>query len=60
MYDFSTETLFVGRQDAMQRTALLPLAEFMAGRSQSGTRLLEIAAGTGRFHTFIKVSCLVC
>ena len=28
VYEVSTETLFLGRQDAMQRTALVPLAEW--------------------------------
>ena len=31
VYETSTETLFVGRQDAMQRLTLLPVAEFMEG-----------------------------
>lgn len=57
VYEVSTETLFLGRQDAMQRQTLVPLHAFMAGRMPNGrgTRLLEVAAGTGRFATFIKV-----
>ena len=31
VYESSTETLFVGRQDAMQRGTLVPFAEFMKG-----------------------------
>ncbi|KXZ46713.1 hypothetical protein GPECTOR_41g677 [Gonium pectorale] len=59
VYEHSTETLFFGRQDAMQRTGLLPIADFVReaeaqGRPASSLRLLEVAAGTGRFHTFIK------
>ena len=56
MYEVSTETLFLGRQDAMQRQALVPLAEFMRGRAPrgAGTQLLELACGTGRFASFIK------
>ncbi|MEW5300842.1 MAG: hypothetical protein WDW36_003742 [Sanguina aurantia] len=54
IYEHSTETLFFGRQDAMQRSALMPIADFMAGRNPRDTRCLEIAAGTGRFHTFLK------
>ena len=56
MYEVSTETLFLGRQDAMQRQALVPLAEFMRGRAArgAGTQLLELACGTGRFASFIK------
>lgn len=53
-YDFSTEALFVGRQDAMQRSALVPLAQFMDAKNPQGMKLLEVACGTGRFHTFIK------
>jgi hypothetical protein len=55
VYEFSTEVLFFGRQDAMQRTSLLPVVEFMAGKEPRSMRLLEVAAGTGRFHTYIKV-----
>lgn len=59
IYEFSTETLFFGRQDAMQRLSLLPLAEHMRAAAQEGRdvrsmKLLEVAAGTGRFHTFLK------
>ena len=63
MYEVSTETLFLGRQDAMQRQSLVPLREFMAGRSANsgaGTSLLEVAGGTGRFATFLKVSAFRC
>jgi hypothetical protein len=37
----------------------VPLREFMAERgaySGAGTRLLEVAGGTGRFATFLKAS----
>ncbi|CAL8463579.1 g3113 [Coccomyxa elongata] len=56
VYEVSTETLFLGRQDAMQRQTLVPLRAFMAGRGAdgAGTRLLEVATGTGRFATFLK------
>ena len=54
----STETLFLGRQDAMQRTALVPLSEWTretgASRDGEGTKLLELACGTGRFLTFVR------
>merc|ERR1712086_588280 len=50
-----------GRQDAMQRTALVPLVQFCKEHSQSnqvGTtrplRVLEVACGTGRFLTFAR------
>jgi hypothetical protein len=44
-------------QDAMQRAALVPVSEYItaSGKSPSELKLLEVAAGTGRFHTFIKV-----
>lgn len=54
VYETSTETLFVGRQDAMQRCTLVPLSDFMKGRDSSTTRALEIGCGTGRFATFVK------
>lgn len=31
VYEASTETLFVGRQDAMQRHTLVPFSKFMQG-----------------------------
>ena len=57
VYETSTETLFIGRQDAMQRTAMVPLADFMKARLPEGqdTKVLEVACGTGRFGTFLKV-----
>ena len=41
----------------MQRQSLVPLHRFMQPRQQngSGTSLLEVACGTGRFATFVKV-----
>lgn len=40
----------------MQRQALAPLARFLAepGRNAADTSLLEVAAGTGRLHTFVR------
>ena len=57
IYEASTETLFLGRQDAMQRQSLVPLHSFMQGRGRQGqgTQMLEVACGTGRFATFVKV-----
>jgi ubiquinone/menaquinone biosynthesis C-methylase UbiE len=57
VYETSTETLFLGRQDAMQRTALIPLVEY--ANKNKGTlgrplRILEIGCGTGRFLTFAR------
>ena len=58
VYEVSTETLFLGRQDAMQRTALVPLSEWTretrAAPDGKGTKLLELACGTGRFLTFVR------
>ncbi len=61
IYEASTETLFLGRQDAMQRQSLVPLHKFMQARSPGrdtkgdNTKMLEVACGTGRFATFVKV-----
>ena len=65
MYETSTETLFLGRQDAMQRQSLVPLHSFMQARSSLGhsqgehTSMLEVACGTGRFATFVKARSYV-
>ena len=58
VYEVSTETLFLGRQDAMQRQTLVPLHKYVMSRpvGATGLRALEIAAGTGRFATFTKVT----
>ncbi len=41
----------------MQRSAMVPLADFMRGRlpEGEGTKVLEVGCGTGRFGTFLKV-----
>jgi len=49
-YEASTETLFLGRQDAMQRQTLIPLLK--DGRKPES--VLEVACGTGRFATFLR------
>mmetsp|Transcript_8605 Transcript_8605/g.23334 ORF Transcript_8605/g.23334 Transcript_8605/m.23334 type:complete len:511 (-) Transcript_8605:150-1682(-) len=54
VYESSTETLFVGRQDAMQRTTLLLMEEALRGKDPSQVAALEVACGTGRFATFVK------
>jgi ubiquinone/menaquinone biosynthesis C-methylase UbiE len=60
VYEFSTETLFFGRQDAMQRTTLLPLAQHIRerGLDPGAMRVMEACCGTGRFHTFLKVNMM--
>jgi len=55
---FKFLVLRAGRQDAMQRQSLVPLRAFMQSKLSSdgaGLKLLEVACGTGRFATFVKV-----
>jgi len=54
VYDTSTETLFLGRQDAMQRTVLVPLLEYVEKEGGRPLKVLEVACGTGRFATFAR------
>lgn len=56
VYETSTETLFLGRQDAMQRTSLAPLVEYSKTRKDKSKpmKVLEVACGTGRFMTFMR------
>jgi len=60
VYETSTETLFLGRQDAMQRATLPPVTSFVENckvNRQDGGRplkVLEVACGTGRFMTFLR------
>ena len=71
VYETSTETLFIGRQDAMQRHALVPISRFVQERQQQQQQqqhtssssphalplpldVLELGAGTGRFHTYLR------
>merc|ERR1712146_749639 len=58
MGEHMTEIIFSGKQDSMQRTTLVPFYEFMEKQKGSTTppKVLEIAAGTGRFATFLKDS----
>lgn len=55
-YEVSTETLFLGRQDAMQRRALVALKRFLLrnDKERNPERVLEVACGTGRFATFFR------
>ena len=48
VYETSTETLFLGRQDSMQSQTLLGLA------GTTPSKVLEVACGTGRFGTFLR------
>jgi ubiquinone/menaquinone biosynthesis C-methylase UbiE len=49
LYDVQVETLFMGSAGPMRRSALAPIAQFMAGRDQRQVTLLDVACGTGRF-----------
>jgi ubiquinone/menaquinone biosynthesis C-methylase UbiE len=51
-YEVATETLFLGRQDTMQRQTLLPLQSHFGTNEPEA--LLEVACGTGRFATFTR------
>lgn len=53
IYEASTETLFLGRQDAMQRQTLIPLLKHFSPANKPQT-ILDVAAGTGRFATFVR------
>ena len=54
VYEVSTETLFLGRQDAMQRTSLPALMERAKRVRDRPMKVLEVACGTGRFMTFAR------
>lgn len=54
LYDTQVEILFSGTANAMRRQCLVPIAGFMTGRDQRGTKLLDVACGTGRFARFVK------
>lgn len=54
VYDTSTETLFLGRQDSMQRSALIPLVQYAKDVKGRPLKVLEVACGTGRFMTFVR------
>ena len=52
LYETSTETLFLGRQDSMQRLALYPMRSWAA--PEDDLKMLEVACGTGRLNTFLR------
>lgn len=54
LYDFQVDVLFNGATDAMRRQALLPIGDVLKDRRQVDIRLVDIAAGTGRFLRSIK------
>lgn len=51
-YEVSTESLFLGRQDSMQRQTLVPLKKYF--KEEAPQRILECACGTGRLATFTR------
>lgn len=56
LYDVQVETLFMGAAGPMRRTALAPIAEFMRGRDQRRTTLVDVACGTGRFLRQLRLA----
>lgn len=54
LYDHQVEVLFGGAADAMRRQALVPLWRLLRERGVAGRHLLDVAAGTGSFLTFVK------
>lgn len=54
LYDFQVEALFAGTADAMRRRAYVPVAEYLARRKIKAPVILDVAAGTGRFLSFVK------
>ncbi len=54
LYDHQVEVLFGGGADAMRRQALVPIVKHLRDRRSVDCRLLDVAAGTGRFLTFVK------
>ncbi|HYH23050.1 MAG TPA: class I SAM-dependent methyltransferase [Azospirillum sp.] len=54
LYDHQVEVLFGGGADAMRRQALVPIFEHLKHRTLADCRLTDVAAGTGRFLTFVK------
>uniref|UniRef100_A0A7S0HS78 Methyltransferase type 11 domain-containing protein n=1 Tax=Hanusia phi TaxID=3032 RepID=A0A7S0HS78_9CRYP len=57
-YEYTTESLFSGSQDAMQRQSFVSISEHISLlkgiKEEHEMKLLEVACGTGRWHTFIK------
>jgi len=56
LYDVQVETLFMGAAGAMRRSALAPIAHFMAGRDQRQATLLDVACGTGCFLRQVRLA----
>lgn len=54
LYDFQVEALFAGTADAMRRRAYVPIANYLARTKTRNPTILDVAAGTGRFLSFVK------
>jgi ubiquinone/menaquinone biosynthesis C-methylase UbiE len=54
LYDHQVEVLFTGGAAAMRRQALVPLRAELLARGIAGTRLVDIACGTGSFLREVK------
>eukprot|EP00980_Cylindrotheca_fusiformis_P007068 scaffold1482_cov120-Cylindrotheca_fusiformis.AAC.10 len=52
-YEAITETLFLGRQDAMQRQTLIPILK-RKKKTNEPESILDVACGTGRLGTFLR------
>lgn len=48
-YELSSEAIFIGSQDVMQRQTIVPIVRYDTPKS-----ILEVACGTGRFATFLR------
>jgi hypothetical protein len=57
VYESSTETLFVGRQDAMQRGTLVPFARFMNGACPGSLSLWVASSSLSETHQPCAAPC---
>lgn len=53
-YEVSTETLFLGRQDSMQRQTVVPIRKRYGDSDRVPDSILEVGCGTGRLATFMR------
>ena len=58
VYEHSTETLFFGRQDAMQRSSLVPISKFISvsNKPVESMRLLEVRTIKQSKHRSFRLS----
>jgi ubiquinone/menaquinone biosynthesis C-methylase UbiE len=56
LYDHQVELVFAGGAEAMRRQALPPLVNFFRGQSTANLKLLDVACGTGRFLSEVKMN----